>query len=364
MLGMRKTYTNNRCHACQKVLDQPKTGRTRFFCDDACKQRRYRFLKRQEEGRVKRHRKPTRKQSLYERAFAIDHKPSPVHRLSEWSAVYRCPVCSQTFQSTRIKRGRVQEYCSDACGRVAREMWREIEDAAARASMTGRADWRVIDRLEEGYLSPLCAHCGVPFPYRVGRGRKRKYCTERCRKDAYEKRYEKAHQGRSRKHRYAPCPYCGERVDRKRTDGKLQRFYCDQTCKDAYSSRRRWRLKRGKADGYRHMRRAAAPRRKQMSSSTGLGTFQQPNRRGSLRWDWDATQDAKPISGIPKRREFRNVSEGKSSGKRAEASYWIREIQEETERLREHGLRKLLESQSSGGSKLYSDNGIDSSGED
>src|SRR5688572_24117377 len=104
MFGMRKTYTNNQCHACQKPLNQPNTGRTRYFCDDVCKQKRYRFLKREKEGRGKRYRKP-KKTNRYERQLPVDGKPKLIRKSSEWTAVYECAMCGRHFHKDRI-RGR------------------------------------------------------------------------------------------------------------------------------------------------------------------------------------------------------------------------------------------------------------------
>lgn len=238
---MRKLYTQNKCYTCKKVMVQPKTGRTRKYCNDACKQRYYRMKRRQEEGRQKRGRR-RRIVPLYERKFTpYTHKaPHLKMELSATTAVYLCEMCNEHFIRDRSRGGAVSKFCSDACRERAKQKWNKLIDAYYLSESIGRRSGVVWERMGDGLLSPICPQCGIAFAPSTKTGRKRVYCTDHCRKAAYEDRYKQS-KGRKRKHRYADCPNCGKHFDRLTIDGKLQREFCSVNCGLAYRARRKYR---------------------------------------------------------------------------------------------------------------------------
>jgi hypothetical protein len=240
---MRKLYTKNRCYYCKREMVQPKKGRTRKYCSDACKQRYYRAQRRQKEGRARRT-PTTRKHGLYERKFPADRTPTLKYRLSPYSALYECQMCGDLFERDTLHGGTASRFCSDACRRRANDQWEKVINAYYLSESIGRRKWEVFERIGDGYLSPICPQCGIALPPGKKPGRKRVYCSDQCRKQAYEDRYQ-AEKRRKRKHRYGKCRNCGERFDRHRADGKLQRVFCSFKCGDAYRTRRKYRIDAG-----------------------------------------------------------------------------------------------------------------------
>jgi endogenous inhibitor of DNA gyrase (YacG/DUF329 family) len=233
---MRVSNTIGKCFTCKTPIEQPRRGRTRLYCSDACKQKYYRFMRRYAQGRSRRHRKlPER--TVYQRPFSADSSPTVTHRLNQFTAAYECQMCGQQFIRHTIRSKRVSAYCSTRCRDQARARWSGLIDASYRADSQGRPDWNVVERMGEGYLSPICPHCKLPFAPRRGRGRRRTYCSDVCRKAAYELRYRRAKR-RPRQHHYADCPNCGSRFDREHGNSRF-RTYCSDSCQSTFISRRR-----------------------------------------------------------------------------------------------------------------------------
>lgn len=243
-MAMRIGPTNNVCYICRKPLEQPKRGRLRLTCSDACRQARYRHLRLgQQHWYYKRQKKLVEKR----RALPIGERRfdkgafRPVFELSYRRNVYECMACGEPYVVDRINRGgNTRYYCSPACKDKSSHQWEKFGKALRKHEI----DPKVMRRYQYGKLSPLCAHCDKPFAPNTDlteghklRGRPRKYCSTECGKLAYEKRWKQAHEGKARLHRFHECAECGTKFDRTDKQGQRSRRFCRKECAAAF----RWR---------------------------------------------------------------------------------------------------------------------------
>ena len=236
---------DNRCWVCQEPLDQPKKGRLRLTCSNACRQARHRFLQGQTTWEFKREKKAIerrRARPFIERSFDRTFF-MPVFVLNDWRKVYECLACGQPYLVERMKNGNpARPYCSIACENKSKYHWNNFLDAYERAHQRGELDRRVEERFWMDKLSPLCPRCGKPFAPNTtlhGKckpGRPRKYCSDACRKEAYEQRWKNQHK-RARVHRYRECLECGERFDRTDALGRRRMRFCSKTCTNNFCQR-------------------------------------------------------------------------------------------------------------------------------
>lgn len=260
----RYNFHQNKCRYCGVYLTQPKTGRTRKYCSNACRQKHYRFrhgsMSRKNQHRHKiaerRRSKPMMERSFdpvwFEEVFVLSHGRK----------VYECTACGKPYIVDRMKSGIApSRYCSSACKQRAKHAWRKFGDAFERAYQRGEVNDRVRERLGLSKLSPLCPHCGKPFAPntdlygRRQRGRPRKYCSDYCRSAAYERRW-KLKNKRARVHRYRICPGCGVRFDCTNGAGRRVRVYHSALCKDRTAKRARYARKKGRAPVFRYRHRS------------------------------------------------------------------------------------------------------------
>ena len=240
--------TNNRCYVCREPVPQPDTGRPRLTCSNACRQARYRFLQGMPSRKLNREKKLVerrRSKPFVERRFDKTFF-EPVYELGNRRNVYECLACGRPYLVERLKSGNpVNPYCSKKCEKKAAYHWDKFLDAYERAHQRGELDKRVEERFWFDKLSPLCPHCGNPFPPNTTlhgkrrRGRPRKYCSDACRKAAYEQRWKSHNYGASRKHRYRPCLNCGVKFDCMDTNGRRTKKHCSRQCTSQRSQRRR-----------------------------------------------------------------------------------------------------------------------------
>jgi endogenous inhibitor of DNA gyrase (YacG/DUF329 family) len=151
------------------------------------------------------------------------------------------------YEAKREYRKRYRQYCSDECEKKAKYHWGRLIDAyEVLHQQHSRASWPIWRRIEEGKLSPLCPQCGKPFVPSYGKaGRPRKYCSDACRRAAYERRWRTTHHGKPREHRFDDCPVCGTRFDRTDRQGRRSRKYCSERCNRQAKHIRRMLRKQG-----------------------------------------------------------------------------------------------------------------------
>jgi endogenous inhibitor of DNA gyrase (YacG/DUF329 family) len=129
------SYDNqaDRCEHCGKQLEE----RQERYCSHACRQGAYRTRKR-----------PRKRPQLK-----------------------RCPLCGEGFEVTHPRK----KYCdyNDEAEEDCRTAQDDLDEAAELAAM---------ERAEAE-----CAHCGNPAGW-TGRGRPRRYCSNRCKTAAYRNR--------------------------------------------------------------------------------------------------------------------------------------------------------------------------------
>jgi hypothetical protein len=77
----------------------------------------------------------------------------------------------------------------------------------------------------------VCAWCSTPL-VQPGRGRPRRYCSDRCRYAARDDRHREVRR-RSSLARLPVCGYCGARLPERRPGRGGQRRYCDEDCRRA-----------------------------------------------------------------------------------------------------------------------------------
>jgi hypothetical protein len=249
------------CIICGEPVPQGKRGPKRETCSNGCRQARHR----QKKGQFswKHHHKiekilKRRARPFIERTFDPNFH-EPLRELSYRRYVYECMACGKTYVVDRIKSGApASQFCSDACRQKTEYQWEKFEEAMARSHLyRTRIDARVYERFDYMKLSPLCPRCGKPFPPNTTihgerrRGRPRKYCSDTCRKEAYEHRW-KVRTKKARVHRFRECAECGKWFDRTDSIGRRQKKYCSHECSQhfgqrAYAARERAK-KRGKTE--------------------------------------------------------------------------------------------------------------------
>ena len=234
------------CKVCLKPLKQPKTGRRRETCSDACRQKLYRNLKRARGPYVSRTLlREDREGELRVRAYERKHGQLPwrvQYRIKRGLPVLECAVCGRPFILDQLNPPHQSRYCSTTCCKRARWQRKKVRRAVERAE--GLIDdfdlWRVEYRIrhEAWYSIRICVECELPFVIDTNYGPPPKYCSARCRMQAYERRYRRRYR-RKRLHRYKDCPVCGGRFDTHDSAGRRNRLYCSERCKHVAYVRRK-----------------------------------------------------------------------------------------------------------------------------
>lgn len=240
----------SRCRQCGRRTLQPMTGRRRSYCSPACRQKAYRRrhgggdreLQQVKAEWAKREALPLTERDLDPRFYG------EIWVMGDGRRVYLCAACGKQFVRKARKNGApVSPYCSDACARRAKTATRAYYTARERAHQRGELSEAVEQREGEGKISPLCPVCGNPFAPTYGKpGTPRKYCSDRCRRRAYERRWKRA-RGRCRVHRYRICPNCGEKFDRTDGQGRRIKLYCSARCMKNMTARERARRAKAQA---------------------------------------------------------------------------------------------------------------------
>jgi hypothetical protein len=175
----------------------------------------------------------------------------PILRVSFRRDLYECMACGKPYIVDRVMSGApVRPYCTMACKRRAEDHWDKFNDAYERAHQRGELSTAVRTRLAYGKMSPLCPRCGKPFVPNTTlhgqrkRGRPRKYCSDACRKEAYEQRWKANHHYNPRGHRHIPCLECGEVFDRDDMLGRRVIRFCSPRCTGNFTSRAYFARKR------------------------------------------------------------------------------------------------------------------------
>ena len=240
---------DNRCWVCREPLDQPAKGRLRLTCSDKCRKARSRFLQGKPNRKFNREKKLVerrRSKPFIERRFDKTFR-EPVLELNRWLKWYECLACGKPYEVNRMKSGSpISPYCSDKCEKKTKYHWEKFVDAYERAHQRGEVDKRVEERFWYDKLSPLCPHCGKPFAPNTTlhgkrkRGRPRKWCSDACRKAAYEERWKVHHHRHARVHRYRDCLECGKKFDRTDAVGRRSMIFCSRRCTNRFSARVCW----------------------------------------------------------------------------------------------------------------------------
>jgi hypothetical protein len=237
--------TGNRCKNCGEPFEQAAKGRLRWTCSDACRQALYRRKQGKDSREYTRKKKivdARRALPMIERTFS---KVSfmPILKVSFRRHLYECMACGKPYIVDRVTSGsKVRPYCSEACQNRAERHWNKFNDAYERAHQRGELSTAVRTRLAYGKMSPLCPHCNKPFGPNTTlygqkkRGRPRKYCSDVCRKAAYERRWKIMHR-RGRVHRFHECANCGDRFDRTDSLNRRVMRYCSYRCINAFQQR-------------------------------------------------------------------------------------------------------------------------------
>jgi hypothetical protein len=237
--------TGNRCKNCGEPFEQAAKGRLRWTCSDACRQALYRRKQGKDSREYKRKKQivdARRALPMIERTFS---KVSfmPILKVSFRRDLYECMACGKPYIVDRVNTGaKVRPYCSEACKSRAEYHWDKFNDAYERAHQRGELSTVVRTRLAYGKMSPLCPRCGKPFAPNTTlhgqrkKGRPRKYCSDACRKEAYEQRWKNTHM-RARTHRYHACVNCGMKFDRMDSRKRRVKRHCSYQCMDAFRYR-------------------------------------------------------------------------------------------------------------------------------
>jgi hypothetical protein len=237
--------TRNICKYCGKNFEQAATGRLRWTCSDACRQALYRSRQGKDSREYKRKKKiveARRALPMVERSFKMAFF-TPLRMISFRRYLYECMACGEPYIVDRATHsGPIRPYCSMACKERAERHWEKFVDAYERAHQRGELSIVVQQRMAYGKMSPLCPQCGNPFaPNKTlygqrKRGRPRKYCSDSCRKAAYEHRWKQTYH-RARVHRSHPCAECGTMFDRTDSMGRRRMRFCSDQCSNAFRKR-------------------------------------------------------------------------------------------------------------------------------
>lgn len=122
-----------RCEQCGDPLNE----RQERYCSGACRQAAYRERKQPRKGRE----------------------------------LKRCPLCGELFEVTR----RGKKFC---------DYWDEAEDDCKTAQDDLQED---SEEAAQARRDATCENCGEPAGW-SGRGRPRRYCSDRCKTAAYRRR--------------------------------------------------------------------------------------------------------------------------------------------------------------------------------
>lgn len=266
---VRQRYAPNlqMCWICKEPLPEGKGRRYRLTCSSKCRQARHRRLKGQMSWRWKREKKEIeRKRALPfdERQFNLEYI-GPLRELSQRRAAHECVACGEVYVVNRITTGgKASPYCSNACEQYTRDHWKKFNRALERTRASETVDPHVLKRLAHHKLSPLCPCCGKPFSPNTRldgtrlRGRPRKWCSDACRREAYEKRWKRTHAGTARGHRYRDCAECGTRIDRVDKQGRRIKRFCGKACGERWQKRAEAFRKKAKAMGQESIKRGAS----------------------------------------------------------------------------------------------------------
>jgi predicted nucleic acid-binding Zn ribbon protein len=208
------------CVVCYKPITQPKRGRRRVTCSDACRQKLHRTRNRGDEW--KRQWEAAKRQvARWEKKYG-EVNPRLVVRLSRGMAYQRCRVCHKPFISDA--RPLTAKYCSPECTKRAydRKWYGEHEPPAGSIieplpddTLTRK---RIELRLDRGWPLKTCPACGKLF---IDDGtRPAKYCSKRCRQAMW--RY-------LNPPTYRKCAHCEKRFRVKKHHRNTQK-YCSRKC--------------------------------------------------------------------------------------------------------------------------------------
>ncbi len=271
----------SRCRQCGRRTLQPMTGRRRSYCSPACRQKAYRRrhgggdreLQQVKAEWAKREALPLTERDLDPRFYG------EIWVMGDGRRVYLCAACGKQFVRKARKNGApVSPYCSDACARRAKTATRAYYTARERAHQRGELSEAVEQREGEGKISPLCPVCGNPFAPTYGKpGTPRKYCSDRCRRRAYERRWKRA-RGRRIK------LYCSARCMKNMTARERARRAKAQAARRAAERLRRMKQKRREMEKtlnarQRQIKRKAKRAAKKTEEQTRLTLF------GIVEWD-------------------------------------------------------------------------------
>jgi hypothetical protein len=255
------------CWNCNGPLPEGKGKRYRVTCSDKCRQARYRRAKGQVSWQTKRGMKESAKRRalpFIERRFNVKTF-RPVYELGYRRDAYECVTCGRMYEVERITSGqKASPYCSTECRLKANFHWGKLNAALELPHVRGKVDPRVVVRMEHHKLSPLCPNCSKPFAPNTTldgerlRGRPRKWCSDACRKEAYEKRWKRQQRGKARGHRYRDCLECGTKIDREDTQGRRIKRFCRTECRAAFMDRARQARDKQKEQGVTQFKRGAS----------------------------------------------------------------------------------------------------------
>jgi hypothetical protein len=251
---MRKTARVT-CLICKKVIPQPKTGRSRRTCSDACRQK---LWVKNHAPRVRdttddeRRRRAEKQIKMYEARFGdlskvpgsrrgegLDLRSRLLMYLTMGVPIPHCWVCERPY----ILDGRRTDTCSNSCTAKQRKYYKRLERNFYDNPRLLPED--VTAYIRKGKRLDFCVQCDDPF---VPTRKDRKYCTARCRKAAYEKREAAKAQRQTQKNAYAKrrrqtstriytrhCLECGTIF----STAYSHKLYCKQECREKARYRRR-----------------------------------------------------------------------------------------------------------------------------
>jgi hypothetical protein len=222
------------CRGCYVPLVHAATGRPRQYCSDRCRKRYerryapYRVTKSEREAKAWHKADLTLRQ--WERVHGKfddtprmqrphpDNNPRlPSHR---WRLQFRIsrgipvPICLDCNHLFIHEDGIDGRYCSDSCYRSSRKMLVAVQRGMEKYE--GRYHPAVDMRVRLGLPNRVCEHCGIPH---TSENRRRKYCSDRCRKAAWWKR-----------NPHLACKICSKPC-------KGQQTTCSDKCRVAYYRR-------------------------------------------------------------------------------------------------------------------------------
>ncbi len=225
-------------------MPRASRGRVRLTCSDRCRQikRRqewYAYRTRQEKKAWRRAEREVRKierrlggPGSLDIPVTVNGFPGDTYltlrkrvliHLARGEEIPFCEVCGLPYIIDTLRH---YPTCKGKCATIYGERQRAVQRGLA--AHRGQYDPRVDVRVQLRLPIKACAQCGKPFPpYRA----KRKYCSERCRSNAWYAR-----------NPLRRCVQCGERF---RGKGNVQpKKYCSERCRwtAAFARRRAARV--------------------------------------------------------------------------------------------------------------------------